>query len=165
MLKRIQARHFIGLTATPYRKDGLERIITMQCGPVLHTMEETKAQSLLSRQVVARETGFRMGPEASPQPALYEIWQALVSDRDRLRLVASDVIAALREERFPLVLSDRKDHLELLLAEITAMQAEKQGRGFLITSDTGKHMRNQMMEEIKSMRERGEEVTRSADRP
>jgi superfamily II DNA or RNA helicase len=156
VLKRIQARHFIGLTATPYRKDGLERIITMQCGPVLHTMEETKAQSLLSRQVVARETGFRMGPEASPQPALYEIWQALVSDRDRLRLVASDVIAALREERFPLVLSDRKDHLELLLAEITAMQAEKQGPGFLITSDTGKRMRNQMMEEIKSMRERGE---------
>ncbi len=114
VLKRIQARHFLGLTATPYRKDGLERIITMQCGPVLHTMEETKAQSLLSRQVVVRETGFRMGPEASPQPALHEIWQALVTDRDRLRLVASDVVAALEEERFPLVLSDRKDHLELL---------------------------------------------------
>ncbi len=156
VLKRIQAHHFIGLTATPYRKDGLERIIAMQCGPVLHTMEETKAQSLLSRQVVVRETGFRMKPEASPQPALYEIWQALVTDRDRLRLVASDVIEALGEERFPLVLSDRKDHLDLLMAEITAMQAEKQAPGFLITSDTGKRMRNQMMEEIKSMRERGE---------
>ena len=156
VLKHIQAHHFLGLTATPYRKDGLERIITMQCGQVLHTMEETKAQSLLSRQVVARETGFRMSQEDSLQPALYEIWQALVTDRDRLRLVASDVIAALREERFPLVLSDRKDHLELLLAEITAMQAEKQVPGFLITSDTGKRMRNQMLGEIKSMRERGE---------
>jgi superfamily II DNA or RNA helicase len=156
VLKRIQARHFLGLTATPYRKDGLERIITMQCGPVLHAMEETKAQSLLSRQVIARETGFRMSSEASPQPALHEIWQALVTDRDRLRLVASDVIAALREERFPLVLSDRRDHLELLLAEISAMQAEKHVSGFLITSDTGKRMRNQMMEEIRSMREGGE---------
>jgi superfamily II DNA or RNA helicase len=97
-----------------------------------------------------------MSPEDSPQPALYEIWQALVTDRDRLRLIASDVIAALREERFPLILSDRKDHLELLLAEITTMQAEKQVPGFLITSDTGKRMRNQMLEEIRTMRERGE---------
>jgi superfamily II DNA or RNA helicase len=155
VLKRIQARHFIGLTATPYRKDGLERIITMQCGPVLHTMDETEAQALLIRQVVVRETGFRLSDETS-QPALHDIWQALVTDRDRLRLVASDVIAALKEERFPLVLSDRKDHLELLLAEITAMQVEKHAAGFLITSDTGKRMRNQMMEEIRAMRERGE---------
>ena len=156
VLKRIQARHFFGLTATPYRKDGLERIITMQCGPVLHTMEETRAQSLLSRQVVVRETGFRMSDATSAQPALHEIWQALVTDRDRLRLVASDVIAALEEGRFPLVLSDRKDHLELLLAEITAMQAEKQLSGFLVTSDIGKRLRNRMMEEIRAMRERGE---------
>ena len=154
VLKRIQARHFLGLTATPYRKDGLEKIITMQCGPVLHTMEETKAQSLLSRQVLVRETGFRMGPEASAQPALHEIWQALVTDAERLRLVASDVIGALEEERFPLVLSDRKDHLELLLAEITAVH--KHAAGFLFTSDIGKRQRNRMMEEIMAMRERGE---------
>jgi superfamily II DNA or RNA helicase len=154
VLKRIQARHFLGLTATPYRKDGLERIITMQCGPVLHTMEETKAQSLLSRQVLVRETGFRMGPEASAQPALHEIWQALVADKERLQLVASDVIAALEGERFPLVLSDRKEHLELLLAEITATQ--RQAAGFLFTSDIGKRQRRLMMEEIMAMRERGE---------
>lgn len=154
VLKRIQARHFLGLTATPYRKDGLEKIITMQCGPVLHTMEETKAQTLLSREVFVRETGFRMGPEASAQPALHEIWQALVSDAERLRLVASDVIAAMEEERFPLVLSDRKDHLELLLAEITT--AQKHATGFLFTSDIGKRQRNKMMVEVRAMRERGE---------
>ncbi len=154
VLKRIQARYFLGLTATPYRKDGLERIITMQCGPVLHTMEETKAQALLCRQVLVRETGFRMGPEASAQPALHEIWEALVADKERRRLVASDVMAALEEERFPLILSDRKDHLELLLAEISAMQ--KHAAGFLFTSDIGKRQRVQMMEEIKAMRGRGE---------
>ncbi|MGD0662246.1 MAG: DEAD/DEAH box helicase family protein [Syntrophorhabdales bacterium] len=156
VLKRIQARHFLGLTATPYRKDGLEKILAMQCGPVLHTMEETKAQSLLLRQVCVRETGFRMGPEASPQPALHEIWQALVTDGERLRLVASDVVAALEEERFPLVLSDRKDHLELLLTEITTLQTDKHVAGFLFTSDIGKRQRSRMMEEIKLMRERGE---------
>jgi superfamily II DNA or RNA helicase len=155
VLKRIEARHFLGLTATPYRKDGLERIITMQCGPVLHTMEETKAQSLLARQVILRETTFRMN-DASAQPALHEIWQALVTDRDRLHLVALDVVAALGEGRFPLVLSDRREHLDLLLAEITALQAHTRVSGFLLTSDTGKRIRHQMMEEISAMRERGE---------
>jgi len=156
VLKRIQARHFLGLTATPYRKDGLERIITMQCGPVLHTMEETKAQSLIARQVILRETTFRMNEATSAQTANHEIWQALVTDKDRLHLVASDVITALHEGRFPLVLSDRKDHLESLLAEITAMQADRQTSAFLVTSDTGMRTRNRMMEEIRAMRERGE---------
>ncbi len=95
-----------------------------------------------------------MGPEASAQPALHEIWQALVTDAERLRLVASDAIAALEEERFPLVLSDRKDHLELLLAEIAA--ASKHAAGFLFTSDIGKRQRNRMMDEIRAMRKRGE---------
>jgi len=119
-------------------------------------MEETKAQSLISRQVILRETDFLMNHETSAQPAIYEIWQALVTDRNRLRLVASDVITALKERRFPLILSDRRDHLELLLAEINARNNEKAVAGFLITSDTGKRLRNQIMEEVKSMRERGE---------
>jgi hypothetical protein len=73
-------------------------------------MGETSAQSLIARQVIVRETGFRMTNAESSQPAIHEIWQALVADRDRLRLVASDILTALKEERFPLVLSDRKDH-------------------------------------------------------
>jgi len=156
VLKRIEARHFLGLTATPYRKDGLEKIITMQCGPTLHVMEETKAQSLIERRVIVRETEFRIGNEESPQPALHEIWQALVSDEERLRLVASDVVTALKERRFPLVLSDRKDHLESLLTEITSMAGDKQSPGFLMTSETGKRIRTRIMEDIKAALQRGE---------
>ena len=156
VLKKVEARHFLGLTATPYRKDGLEKIIAMQCGPTLHIMEETKAQSLIERRVIVRETEFRVGDEENPQPAIHEIWQALVSDKDRLKLVASDVVSALGEGRFPLVLSDRKDHLESLLTEITSMLGEKQMTGFLMTSETGKRMRTNMLEDIKAALGRGE---------
>ena len=34
VLRRSPARFVLGLTATPYRRDGLEAIITMQCGPI-----------------------------------------------------------------------------------------------------------------------------------
>jgi len=155
VLKRIEAHHFLGLTATPYRKDGLERIITMQCGPILHVMNETKAQSLIERRVIVRETKFRVESNESPQPALHEIWQALVSDKERLKLVASDVVSALNEGRFPLVLSDRKDHLESLLTEIISMLGKSQTAGYLITSETGKRIRIQIMEDIRTAHQRG----------
>ncbi len=155
VLKRIEARHFLGLTATPYRKDGLERIIIMQCGPILHVMNETKAQSLIERRVIVRETKFRLESNESPQPALHEIWQALVSDKERLKLVASDVVSALNEGRFPLVLSDRKDHLESLLTEIISMLGKSQTAGYLITSETGKRIRIQIMEDIRTAHQRG----------
>jgi superfamily II DNA or RNA helicase len=156
VLKRIRARHFLGLTATPYRKDGLEKIVAMQCGPVAHTMEETDAQSQLARQVILRETNFRMEEGDSGRFAIHEIWQALVTDKERLQLVASDILTALDEGRFPLILSDRKDHLELLLNEITAMQCGQRSVGFVVTSETGKRARSRIMEEVKAMRERGE---------
>ena len=37
ILKRAKARYVLGLTATPYRRDGQHPIIFMQCGPIRHT--------------------------------------------------------------------------------------------------------------------------------
>jgi superfamily II DNA or RNA helicase len=34
ILKQLPARYVLGLSATPYRKDGLEKIMFLQCGPV-----------------------------------------------------------------------------------------------------------------------------------
>jgi superfamily II DNA or RNA helicase len=38
VMKMLPARYVVGLTATPYRKDGLQKIIFQQCGPVRHTI-------------------------------------------------------------------------------------------------------------------------------
>ena len=37
-VKQITARRWLGLTATPYRRDKLDDLITMQVGPVRHTI-------------------------------------------------------------------------------------------------------------------------------
>jgi len=36
VMKQIPARYIVGLTATPRRKDGLEKILYQQCGPIRH---------------------------------------------------------------------------------------------------------------------------------
>jgi superfamily II DNA or RNA helicase len=40
-IRRAPVRHFLGLTATPYRRDGLQEMVTMQCGPVRHEIATT----------------------------------------------------------------------------------------------------------------------------
>jgi superfamily II DNA or RNA helicase len=151
VLKRISALHFVGLTATPYRKDGHQAIIHMQCGPIVSTMAETPAQIDLIKKVVIRETNFCLPADAPPQPAIHQIWEWLVQDQARLRLVTIGVIEALKQKRFPLILSDRKDHLELLYNEICKYTDELNAKGYILTSHTGQRERKKILQEIKGM--------------
>ena len=48
-VKQIPARRWLGLTATPYRRDKLDDLIAMQVGPVRHTI-------VLSRDAVGQDT-------------------------------------------------------------------------------------------------------------
>ena len=59
LLKQSPARYILGLTATPYRKDGHQKIMFMQCGPVRHEMCKVEGATI-SRQVIVRETDFRI---------------------------------------------------------------------------------------------------------
>ncbi|MCK9409854.1 MAG: DEAD/DEAH box helicase [Bacteroidetes bacterium] len=157
VINKISARYFLGLTATPYRKDGLEKIIHMQCGPIRYTMSEDVGQSLIERSVVVRETNFTVSDDDSQQPALHHIWEQLVHDTTRLSLVAHDVTDALKEGRFPLILSDRRDHLELLLAEINKFVRADGETGFLLTSDMGKKKRLHTLSTVIEMRRLGQQ--------
>lgn len=46
ILKLFRARYVVGLTATPYRKDKLEKILFHQCGPIRHEIKVTDNQKL-----------------------------------------------------------------------------------------------------------------------
>jgi superfamily II DNA or RNA helicase len=42
VVRQVSVRHWLGLTATPYRRDRLETLITMYCGPERHRMNRTR---------------------------------------------------------------------------------------------------------------------------
>jgi superfamily II DNA or RNA helicase len=155
-LRNISALYFFGLTATPYRKDGLQAIIHMQCGPIVYTMKESEEQKDIDRKVIIRETSFRMPPESPPQPPIHEIWNYLVMDDNRLQQIVSDVIKSLRDRQFPLILSDRRDHLEALYNSISQNTAELKAKGFLLTSGMGKRAMKKLLAEIQEMLVQGE---------
>ena len=117
--RRSKARFVLGLSATIARKDGHHPIIFMQCGPVRHKVDAKSqaAQHHFEHLVRVRETGFRLGPEMhTERPAMPTIYAALGHDEDRNALIFDDVLRALEAGRSPVVLTERRDHLDRLQA-------------------------------------------------
>lgn len=113
VLSEARARYVLGLTATPQRRDGHQPILEMQLGPVRFSVD-AKSQSAarpFAHTLVVRETTFRLR-EGHEQPGIQEIYRALASDEERNRLILDDVIQAVAEGRSPILLTERRDHLE-----------------------------------------------------
>ncbi|MGE5507963.1 MAG: TOTE conflict system archaeo-eukaryotic primase domain-containing protein [Chitinophagales bacterium] len=115
VLRQARARYVVGLTATPVRKDGHHPIIMMQCGPIrFRTDARKEAEARPFRHlVIPRQTKFRLLPDRA-DPRIQEIYALLAADEERNDLIVSDVLQGVREGRFPLILTERTQHLQEL---------------------------------------------------
>jgi len=113
VLAEVKARYVVGLTATPQRRDGHHPISQMQLGTVRFSVNPKShaAQRPFSHRLVVRETAFG-APAGQGPPTIQELYGALARDETRNELILADVMQSLRENRSPLLLTERKDHLE-----------------------------------------------------
>jgi superfamily II DNA or RNA helicase len=116
--RQCKAKFVTGLSATVTRKDGHHPIIFMNCGPVRYKVDD-KSQAEkrpFVHKVVPRMTTFKMPPFFEPDryTAIQEIYRSLLHSDDRNRMIVADVIEAISKNRFPVILTERKEHLELL---------------------------------------------------
>lgn len=96
----------------------------MHCGPVRHTITATTQVETAARRVlIAREPPFDV-TTLPPDPAIQEVLSAVAADRNRTERIAPDVLRKLAEERFPLVLTERREHLDAL-AELVAADTDR----------------------------------------
>ena len=111
VMREVKARYVLGLTATPYRRDGLQRLLHFQCGPIRYQVQplSVEGQHPFSNRLLIRETRF------FAQGTIQDLYAALVADQQRNALILQDVRKALGEGRSPIVLTERRDHLELLV--------------------------------------------------
>jgi superfamily II DNA or RNA helicase len=149
VLQKSPARYVVGLTATPYRKDGHQAIIHMQCGPTRYEIKHVDGPTLTKR-VIVRETTFKMPDDAGSQPPIHLVWEQLVADQARLDLVARDLRSAIENGRFPLVISERKEHLALLKHVFDERLSDLGTKGFTLIGGMGKKARASILDEIKS---------------
>lgn len=121
--RRAKARFVLGLSATVARKDGHQPIIFMQCGPIRHRVDARTqaARRGIAHRVRQRHTAFRLPQplaimERPPMPAVYA---AIAADEARNDMIFDDVLRALDAKRSPLILTERRDHLEYLQGRLS----------------------------------------------
>jgi superfamily II DNA or RNA helicase len=129
-VRQIPARRWLGLTATPYRRDQLDELITLQLGPVRHTLVAAPAGTLDSRSTDAQApepilhvhpTGYRYTGDADPSApgGISAIYRDLVADGARTNQITEDVATALTRGRHCLVLTQWTEHLDRLVAALS----------------------------------------------
>ncbi|MEK7803201.1 MAG: helicase-related protein, partial [Deltaproteobacteria bacterium] len=113
VMMEANARFVTGLTATPYRRDGHQPIISMQCGPVRHHMKAMQEGiSHFVCKLITRPTDFSCA--WSDNDKIHSLWPLLIKDEPRNQRIFDDIMTALEQGRFPIVLTERKGHLEIL---------------------------------------------------
>jgi len=113
VMMEAKAKFVTGLTATPYRRDGHQPIITMQCGPVRYKISgKNMSDSEITHRLVVRPSDFSCS--WSDEDNIHALWPSLITAEDRNQMIFDDIIAALEEKRSPIVLTERKEHLEIL---------------------------------------------------
>src|SRR5699024_1556633 len=140
-LNQVDAPKWVGLTATPYRADQLNGLITMQCGPIRFNMSKTTPEEATPdsvsgstppsshsprRTLQVHRTEFTTDAPGSGGPSMPDLYTELAADEKRTALIIEEVIAAAHKQRHILVLTNRIDHLHRLATGI----AEKVPKSF-----------------------------------
>ncbi|GBC60784.1 ATP-dependent helicase [Desulfonema ishimotonii] len=141
------ARYMLGLTATPWRRDRLSRLIFWYLGDVHYQIDKTgliEKGHILEVEVVIRETAFR--PFYDPVREYSKMLSELTADDERNRLITADVSAeAGKGTGVCLVLSDRKKHCETLQALLKYNYKISAG---LLTGDLSTRKRQEVLDRL-----------------
>lgn len=121
--RRAKARYVTGLSATLTRKDGHHPIIFMHCGPIRYRVDakQQAAQRPFTHSVMVRPTSFHppASGDSDVRMQFHALYDALIADESRNRLICGDVLDAVRQSRSPVVLTERTEHLEKLAEQLT----------------------------------------------
>lgn len=108
ILKRVKAKVVLGLTATPFRRDGQQPIIFMQCGPVRHTAAKPEGAPVVLEVVPRRLHG---GIDVPADAGIQDVFRWLADDAVRTAAIAAEIVHAFNAGRKLLVLTERTGHL------------------------------------------------------
>lgn len=140
------SRYMLGLSATPWRRDKLSRLIYWFLGDKVYEIDKAeliKSQDILPAEVTVRETSFRPWHDSSNEYS--KMLSELTGDPERNALIASDVAREARNGGgICLVLSDRKGHCKTLQEEL----ADRGVKSELLTGDLSNGQRKQVVEDL-----------------
>ncbi|WP_323188015.1 TOTE conflict system archaeo-eukaryotic primase domain-containing protein [Streptomyces sp. NBC_01264] len=114
-IRTAKAGRWVGLSATPYRADQMDPVITMQCGPIRHEIEDT---STFTKYLVVHPTTFTTDEPGTDGASFQAIYTELAHHPDRNTQIAADIADAAARGRCSLALTNRVEHLHQLAAAL-----------------------------------------------
>ena len=124
ILKTVTARYVYGLTATPTRKDGHHPIINMHCGKIRYQVDAKRQaeERPFEHFIIPRFTRFQKPPHQDESNwEMPDIYRDIQNNELRNNLILQDVIAAVEQGRNPIILSERTDHVKLLVERLSPL--------------------------------------------
>ena len=93
----------------------------MQLGPVRFAVnpKSQAAQRPFAHTLVVRETGFQIS--GTDSPSIQGLYATLVADARRNQSILDDVIGALEQGRSPILLTERRNHLEYFAVQLSKL--------------------------------------------
>ncbi|MFQ5787898.1 MAG: DEAD/DEAH box helicase family protein, partial [Thermodesulfobacteriota bacterium] len=118
VVTKFNANYIYGLTATPKRKYNDEKLIFAYLGDIIYEIpkdyqktSDKKQQSQL--EIVIRDTNFSL-PFLSKHSDFQFITKILTFDSNRNTLIVNDIVQEVKHGSKCLVLTERKDHVDVL---------------------------------------------------
>ncbi len=153
VVRGFAARYCLGLTATPFRKDKLDRLMRFYIGPIVPTSSQTSDNDAdllpanrVPTQLVWRTTTLDIENAATKE--FVEIGTILAADPTRLQQVTADVLHCVNEGKKIIVLSERVGHAEAL--EMMLKMNAPQLSIALVTGQLKKEDREQILLQVKN---------------
>jgi superfamily II DNA or RNA helicase len=114
VLMKLSPQYLYGLSATPYRADGLDSIMKYMLGPITEIKREEviKVNKIVTPEVVIVRTDLSIKTELfSSYP---DFMLSLVNNNKRNNMILYEVIKEIMNDNMCLVLSDRVEHCHTL---------------------------------------------------
>lgn len=108
-------RRWIGLSATPFRADSMDPLITMLLGPIRHIAEDTNT---LDKHLRIHATGFETAESLRDGASIQAMFSELAADEDRNKQIADILADAYLRGRRTLALANRVEHISAIKAAL-----------------------------------------------
>ena len=105
VLNEVRAKYVLGLTATPERQDGHQKIIFMAAGPIRHKVKSSSEEKF--EQEVQIHQLYDTPPLhltlSEERPKISDAYRWIMENENRTQRIVSDVIDNVRKGRHPML--------------------------------------------------------------
>ena len=149
-IQTFDCKYLLGLTATDYRRDGLDQVIRWLLGDVVYTLEPKILQNMgyVMRPVLVRIKTKILFEYNENDPSGYpKMLRKIITDEHRNQLILEKILNEIRQNTgIALVISDRIKHCNSLYHELCKHGIETR----LLTGKVAAKRRKEIVNELRS---------------